>query len=138
MASENGVLAKLVSLRQAFLASVQETRIQFVVKIKEARENYLNQVVDVTLGDPRLSEVERVLGSWTQQVTVVPAPPQPQLPIPREVSPGTAVMLAPPEKQPMKGQKFMAVYRTCPSCNSPIWEPQAKFCSQCAYPLEEL
>ncbi len=141
MASENGIVAKLVSLRQAFLASVEEARSQFVGRIKEARENYLSQVVDVTLGDPRLSDVERALSSWNEQPPVIQPPPVTGTNTPA----ATAGMVqigqsGVPEKFPMKRHRtaFPAVYGTCPSCNSPIWEPQAKFCSQCAFPLEDL
>lgn len=128
MTSENGVLAKLAILRQNFLSAVDEARTQFVGQIKALREDYLSQVVDATLGDPRLSEVEKALGSWTPQATTVP-PPQPPAPNP-------SGMIPLPEKWPMKGKRT-AIYGACPNCNAPIWEPQAKFCSQCAYPFVE-
>ncbi len=136
MASENGIVAKLVSLRQAFLASVQEAQSQFVGRIKEARENYLSQVVDVTLGDPRLSNVERALSSWNEQPSAIQSPPVTEpntmATVPNMVPIGQSGV---PEKFPMK--RFRTVYGACPNCNAPVWEPQAKFCSQCAYPLEE-
>lgn len=52
MASENGTLAKLVEIRHEFLDGAQEAAGHYRAKIKELRENYLSQVVDVTLGDP--------------------------------------------------------------------------------------
>ena len=134
LASENGVLAKLTGLRQNFLSGVDEARTQFVGRIKTLREDYISQVVDATLGDPKLSDIEKALSSWGPRVTVIPAPvPTPLVPVPIE----TTERLAPPEKQPMKWARH-AVYGTCPNCNSAIFEPQAKFCSQCAYPLDEV
>jgi hypothetical protein len=135
LASENGngVVAKLVSLRQGFLASVEEARSQFVVKIKDARESYLNQIVDVTLRDPRLTEVELALGSWSP-------PSQPVIPTPAAAPPSMVPIgqSGVPEKFPMKRLKGFGVYGRCGNCNAAILEPQAKFCSQCAYPLDEL
>lgn len=134
MASENGVLAKLASLRQNFLAAIEDARVEFVGKIKTLREEYLNQVVDATLKDPRISEVERTLGSLILQ----PQPQPPAVPTPAAATAGMVPIgqSSNPEKFPMK--RFRAIYGTCPNCNSPLWEPQAKFCSQCACPLEEL
>lgn len=131
MTQENGALAKLVNLRQNFLTAVQEARVEFVNRIKTLREEYLNQVVDAALGDPKLSELERALGSLM---------PQPQPPVaPRPAVTADMIPIGQsgnPEKFPMK--RFRGVYGSCPNCNSPLWEPQAKFCSQCAYPLDEL
>ena len=137
LASENGVLAKLAGLRQTFLSGVEEARAQFAGRIRTLREEYLNQVVDATLGDPKLSDVERALSSWGPQVKVVAVPTHPLVPIPPEVSAATAATLAPPDKQPLKSYR-VSVYGHCPACNAPLFEAQAKYCSQCAYPLEEV
>ena len=129
LTSENGILAKLATLRQNFLSGVDEARTQFVTRIKTLREDYLSQVVDATLGDPKLSEVERALGSWNPAAAVA---------VPSQASaPPPAGMVPLPEKWPKKGQRFVNIYGSCPNCNSPIYEPQAKFCSQCAFPLDE-
>lgn len=137
MAVENGTVAKLVSLRQSFLASVEEARAQFVGRIKGARESYISQIVDVALGDPRLSGVEKALNSWNQP-TPQPAT-QPVAASGINTSSGVPGMVPLPEKWPMKRNiaRIPTVYGTCPSCNHPVFEPQAKFCSYCAYPLEE-
>jgi hypothetical protein len=131
MASENGVLAKLTGIRHAFLQDAEEAAGQYRARIRALRENYLNQVVDVTLGDPRLSEIEKAL---SPQVTMsAPA---------AETSPATTsegvlhtdMTTELPEKMPLKHRKAV----TCPSCGSPVRDMNARFCSQCASPLFDL
>ena len=75
MANENGTLAKLTALRQAFLAGVDEARTKFVARLKTLREEYLAQVVDATLADPRLVGVEKALGDWPSQPATPVASP---------------------------------------------------------------
>jgi hypothetical protein len=133
LASENGVVAKLVDLRQAFLAVVDGARAQFVGTIKSAREEYLGRVAEITLGDPRLSAVEKALGSWNTQPAAT-APPEVAAPPAEMVAIGQS---RDPMKFPLKENR-RPIYGTCPGCNAPIWEPQAKFCSQCAMPLDEV
>lgn len=135
MANENGngTLAKLVSLRQDFLTGVNEVRVQFVARIKTLREDYLNQVVDATMSDPKLGDVEKALSSWnTQPVTIAPPP------VESATAGSVPIGQGPPEKFPMKMKRDgLTVYGRCPSCNSYILEPDARFCSRCAYPLDE-
>ncbi len=133
MASENGALAKLTSLRQNFLADVNDARERFVTTIKSLREAYITEVVDATLTDPQLTDVERALSGATPTAPPAAAPAVPP-PGPGMVPIGQA----PPEKFPMKRLKGFGVYGRCGNCNATILEPQAKFCSQCAYPLDEL
>ena len=108
---------------------------EFVAKIKDTREEYINQVITIALGDPKLSNLEKVLSSWTEkqeQVTVVQPPGPPAvIPLPTE----TEYPVQAPDKQPMKGTRRV-VYGRCPNCNSVIFEAGSKFCSQCATPLD--
>lgn len=144
----NGVVEKLVTLRQAFLLSVDAARNQFVTTIRSAREDYLGQIVGVTLGDPRLSNVEQALSSWTSpSPTQPPDQGEPDSPVPPAAASLGMVPIGQsgdPTKFPMKGRrvardgkKVAFVYGHCSNCNSAIWEPQAKFCSQCAMPFAE-
>jgi hypothetical protein len=136
LSNENGTLAKLISLRQAFLASIEAARSQFVGSIKTARESYLNQIVDVTMADPQLSDVEKALSTWNPQFAVVAPNPLPPMPA---VDSGMVQIgqSGVSEKFPMKKSRGVTVYGRCPSCNSYILEAEAKFCSRCAYPLDE-
>src|SRR3989304_5742298 len=140
MAQENGVLVKLAGIRQRFMTDFQAEAGRFRGRVQELREQYLNEIVALTLTDAKLSEVQRALDFFRpsqERVTVVPAPePAPPIPEPKEVAPATAVTLAPPEKQAMKSYR-LNVYGRCPACNAPLFEAQAKYCSQCAYPLED-
>lgn len=90
--------------------------------------------------DPNVAAVQKALDFFRpskEEVTVVPpSGPAAIVAAPTEVEPAVATTLAPPEKQPMKAQK-RPIYGRCPNCNATIWEPASKFCSQCAYPLDE-
>jgi hypothetical protein len=130
MGNENGVLAKLTDVRHAFLRDAEDAAGQYRARIRELRENYLNQVVDITLGDPRLSEIERVLSPRVTASSTAEAPP---------ATTGEGVLHTDmttelPEKMPLKHRKTV----TCPSCGSPIRDVTSKFCSQCASPLFDL
>jgi hypothetical protein len=108
--------------------------------VQELREQYLNEIVDLTLTDVRLSEVQRVLDLFQptqEKVTVIPEPER-TAPVPTstQVTPGTMATLAPPDKQPLKSYR-VSVFGHCPACNGPLFEAQARYCSQCAYPLQE-
>ncbi len=123
------------------MADFQAEAGRFRGRVQELREHYLNEVVDLTMTDARVADVQRALEFFKpsqESVSVIPAPePAPPVPVPHEVSPAEAVKLAPPEKQPMKSYR-MNVYGHCPACNAPLFEAQAKYCSQCAYPLDEV
>lgn len=138
MAIENSVLAKLAGIRQRFMVDFQAEAARFRMNVQQQREKYLNEIVELTMTDPNVSAVQKALDFFRpskEEVTVIPpSGPASTVPVPTEVEPAVAATLASPEKQPMK--KYRTVYGTCPNCNSPIWEPQAKFCSQCAYPFE--
>jgi len=140
LSNGNGVLAKLAGMRQRFMTEFQAEAANFRINVQQLREKYLNEIIDVTLTDVKVSDVQRALDFFKpsqESVTVIPQEgPATVLPAPPTVEPGVAVTLASPEKQPMKANR-RPVYGTCPACNSPVWEAQAKFCSQCAYPLDE-
>jgi hypothetical protein len=147
----NGVLAKLAGMRQRFMAEFQGEAARFRLNVQALREKYLNEIVELTMTDPNVAAVQNALDFFrdsTEQVVVVPPTgPASTVPaVPIEVPPADAVTLAPPDKQPLKKSRtavkmplksYRPVYGSCPNCNSPIWEPQAKFCSQCAYPFGE-
>lgn len=141
MASENGVLAKLAGMRQRFMAEFQGEAARFRISVQQLREKYLNEIIDLTMTDVRVADVQRALDFFKpsqEKVTIIPpSGPATLLPAPASVPPDVAVTLAPPEKQPMKANR-RPVYGTCPNCNAPIWEAEAKFCSRCAYPLDEV
>ncbi len=124
----NGVLAKLSDLRHDYLASTEAARVEFVGKIKAARDDYLGQVVDVTLGDPRLADLERSLEAWE-------TPTQPvQVPGPAAVSTENMVPINPsgePDKFPLKANRGPP---SCPNCGT-FADAGANFCSRCATPL---
>ena len=121
MAQENGVLAKLAQYRREFLEGFEAEATAFATKLRTLREDYLNKIVDATLTDPRLVDIERALAFRSAQLG---GPFQPILP----TAAGPAVAI--PEKWPMKGRKGV-----CPGCGWVIPEPSARFCSQCAHPL---
>jgi hypothetical protein len=140
MASENGTLAKLAEIRQHFMADFHQEAARFRNRVQELREGYLNEIVDLTLTDAKVTEVQRTLDLLkppTEKLTAASVPEQTE-PLPKhaDVLQPSATTLAPPEKQPMKTYR-MNVYGRCHACNAPIFEAQAKFCSQCAYPLDE-
>lgn len=140
MANENGVLAKLAGIRKRYKVDCQAEAARFQMNLQQHREKYLNEIIDLTMTDPNLAAVQKALDFFrpsNEEVTIVPPTgPATILGAPTEVPPAEAVKLAPPEKQPMKFQR-RPVYGSCPNCNTPIWEAQSKFCSHCAYPLEE-
>ena len=109
----NGTLAKLVDARNGFLQDVQTA-------VKQCRDNYLTQVVDITLNDPRLTALNQLF-------TPPPAAP----------APASETVLTPdgaqemPTKQPMKRLKTM----NCPGCGAVVPDMNARFCSRCASPL---
>ena len=134
MASENGTLAKLAEIRKKFLTGFEEAAQRFHSEIQKLRENYLNELVDVALTDPRLSDVQRAL-------TLIPRGPsrlatsqvleeQGLSPSPQSSVEGAIAL---PEKWP---QKKLKVSR-CPACSTPVQDLNARFCSQCASPLFE-
>ncbi len=112
-----------MELRHRYLQDLVDYR-------KKRREELVGDVLDVVLADPVVAETPR------ESVAVVPAPAQAPVPTPRDVDAATAAGLAPPEKQPLKSYRIN-VYGHCPECQAPIFEAQAKFCSQCAMPLSE-
>jgi hypothetical protein len=144
LASENGVIAKLAGMRQRFMAEFQGEAARFRMNVQQLREKYLNEIVELTMTDPNVSAVQKALDFFRpskDEVTVVPpSGPATIVPGPTEVEPAVAATLAPPEKQPMKAEKRLRrpLYGSCPNCNAAIWEPASKFCSQCAYPLDEV
>jgi hypothetical protein len=143
LASENGngTLAKLVGMRQRFMADFQGLAAEFRINVQALREKYLNEIVDLTMADAKVAELQRVLDFFKptrESVTVIPPTgPATILPVPPTVPPDVAVTLAPPEKQPLKENR-RPTYGSCPNCNRAIMEPQSQFCSQCAYPLDEV
>lgn len=146
MASENGVIAKLAGMRQRFMAEFQGEAARFRINVQQLREKYLNEIIDLTMTDPNVAAVQKALDFFRpskDEVTVVPQTgPATLVAAPSEVEPAVAATLAPPEKQPMKAGRRAyskrSVYGSCPNCNTPIWVPGAKFCSSCAYPLDEV
>lgn len=139
MANGNGVLAKLAGMRERFMVDFQGHAARFRMNVQETREKYLNEIIELTMTDPNVAAVQKALDFFKPSkeavVVVPPSGPATLVASPTEVDPAVAATLAPPEKQPMK--KYRTVYGSCPNCNAPIWEPQAKFCSQCAFPLTE-
>jgi hypothetical protein len=132
LASENGngTLAKLVELRHAFLATAQDAATQYRATIKELRDAYLNQVVDVTLGDPRLTAFDKIFAP-----TVTAPIPEPIISPPPETDTvlATDMTTEMPAKMPLKNRRTRI--STCPSCGAPIRDVLARFCSACASPL---
>jgi hypothetical protein len=122
LTDENGILAKLVEARKNFLAGFDEAAALFRRRIQELRESYLNQVVDITLTDPRLGDVEKALSFRTSPENAVVEP-----------STTTKDMIPLAEKWPKKTLKGLA----CPACGVQIQDLNARFCSQCASPLLE-
>ncbi|MGD0175827.1 MAG: hypothetical protein ABSC50_03260 [Candidatus Bathyarchaeia archaeon] len=141
MASENNVIAKLAVMRQRFMAEFQGEAAEFRIRVQQLREKYLNEIIDLTMTDAKVAAVQQALDFFKpsrESVTLVPpSGPATMVPEPTEVPRDVAPTLAPPEKQPMKAQR-RPVYGSCPNCNAPIWEAASKFCSQCAYPLDEV
>lgn len=133
--------AKLAGMRQRFMAEFQGEAARFRITVQQLREKYLNEIIDLTLTDVKVADVQRALDFFKpsqETVTVIrQTGPATVLPAPASVFPDVAVTLAPPEKQPMKASR-RAVYGACPNCNATIMEPQAKFCAQCAYPLDDV
>jgi hypothetical protein len=148
LANGNGVLAKLATLRQRHMAEFQGEVARFRINVQQLREKYLNELVELTMTDPNIAAVQKALDFFRpsrEEVTVISssgpgAQPEGQAAAPTEVDPAVAATLAPPEKETMKAARKVSrrsVYGSCPNCNSPIWVPGSKFCSQCAYPLDE-
>ena len=140
----NGVLAKLATIRQRHMAEFQGEAARFRINVQQLREKYLNELIDLTMTDPNIAAVQKALDFFRpskEEVTVIPPTGDATVvATPTEVNPAVAVTLATPEKEPMKAAKRVprrSVYGSCPNCNSPIWVPASKFCSACAYPLEE-
>jgi len=123
MVDENGVLAKLAQYRREFLDGFEAAAKEFSGRIRALREEYLSRVVDATLTDPRLSEVEKALSFRSAQPVASAQSTSSQ-----QVTPASATMIALPEKWPMKGEK-----QFCQACGSPL-DVNAKFCGQCAHP----
>lgn len=132
---------KLAGIRQRFMAEFQGEAARFRIRVQQLREKYLKEISDLTLTDVKVADVQRTLDFFKpSQETVIVIPqtgPATVLRAPASVPPDVTVTLAPPEKQPMKASR-RAVYGACPNCSAAIMEPQAKFCAQCAYPLDEV
>ena len=130
--------AKLAGMRQRFMAEFQGEAARFRISVQRLREKYLNEIIDLTLTDVKVADVQRTLDFFKpseETVTVIPQTgPATVLPAPTSVIPDGAVTLTLPEKQPMKASRRV-VFGACPNCNAAIMQPQAKFCAQCAYPL---
>jgi len=131
--------AKLAGIPQRFMAEFQGETARFRINVQRLREKYLNEIIDLTLTDVKVADVQRTLDFFKQPsqetVTVIPQTgPATVLPAPTSVFPDGAVTLALPEKQPMKVSRRV-VFGACPNCNAAIMQPQAKFCAQCACPL---
>ena len=133
--------AKLAGMRQRFMAEFQGEAARFRITVQQLREKYLNEIIDLTLTDVKVADVQRALDFFKpsqETVTVIrQTGPATVLPAPAWSVPGRSSDSAPPEKQPMKASR-RAVYGACPNCNATIMEPQAKFCAQCAYPLDDV
>ena len=125
MASDNGTLAELAEIRRKFLSGFEEAAQTFNEEVRNLRENYLNELVDVALTDPRLSEVQRALAFRAQ----VASPGPTSQAVAKESAVEGAVAL--PEKWPQKKLKMAR----CPACSTPAQDLNARFCSQCASPL---
>ena len=128
----NGTVAKLIDIRRRYLQDLNSYR-------KRRREECLGEIVDVVVADPVMGEptqTPKPTNTYRETITVTPPPTLIPPPEPQEVEPAEAVKLAPPGKQPLKSYR-LPVYGHCPACNAAIFEAQAKFCSQCSYPLDE-
>jgi hypothetical protein len=132
LASEDITVAKLTEIRHRYLQDLELCR-------RKHREERLGEIVDIVLADPYIGVTPQAATSKPapESVMVVQVPDQAPPPKPAEVTPAVEVTLAPPEKQPLKSYR-VNVYGHCPECQSPIFEAQAKFCSQCANPLDEM
>ena len=131
--------AKLAGMRQRFMAEFQGEAARFRINVQQLREKYLNEIIGLTLTGVKVADVQRALDFFKpsqETVTVIPQTgPATVLPAPTSAPPDVTVTLARPEKQPVKASR-RAVYGACPNCNAAIIEPQARFCVQCAYPLD--
>jgi hypothetical protein len=137
--AERVARGKLAGIRQRFMAEFQGEAARFRVKVQQLREKYLNEIIDLTLTDVKVADVQRALDFFkTSQdtITVIPQTgPATVLRTPASALPDGAVTPALPDQLPMKVSR-RAVYGVCPNCKAAIMEPQAKFCAQCAYPLD--
>jgi len=130
MTGENGTLSKLAEIRSKFLSGFNESAQRFDSEIRKLRETYLNELVDVALTDPRLSEVQRALAfKWGGPSTVTTS----QLLEEQGAASKVADVVPLPEKWPKKKLKVSR----CPACKLPVQDQNARFCSQCASPLFE-
>jgi hypothetical protein len=129
LASEDVMVAKLTEIRHHYLQDLELCR-------RKHREERLGEIVDVVLADPYIGVTPQVATSKRapESVTIVQVPDAVP-PVPTELPPGATATL-PPEKQPLKSYR-VNVYGHCPECQAPVFEAQAKFCSQCANPLDD-
>jgi hypothetical protein len=133
LANENGTVGKVVEIRNRFLTGFREAAQTFDSEIRKLREAYLNELVDVALTDPRLSEVQRALSfKWGAPVVTTASQSLEEQGLPPTLS-STESTVPLPEKWP---QKRTRVAR-CPTCNAVVQDVNARFCSQCAFPLFE-
>jgi hypothetical protein len=155
---ENGTLQKLTQLRSEYLASVQAIIDDVNAQISAAQSKYLDALVDATLGDPRIMEIQRILKTrlvLSQPSMLIGPLQEPGSAVGEEGSYGSTVntglttegkateaatpigQSGDPEKFPMKTRRTRPSPKQpfCPACGATILEPNARFCSKCASPL---
>lgn len=130
MATENDTVAKLAQIKQRFRDSVDVATRTYHGELRAAEEAMLNEFVDVVGKDPWVVEVRKILESRLAAESPAPSTPAP----PQTTTPPGMVPL--PEKWPKKASRI-ASFRFCPACRTLIQDVDARFCSQCAYPLFE-
>jgi hypothetical protein len=154
---ENGTLQKLTQLRSEYLASVQAIIDNVNAEISAAQSKYLDALVDATLGDPRITEIQRILKTRLV-LGAVKEPGKPTSVIEDSAvadhsysstvneglqTEGKATEAATPIGQSGDASKFpLKTHRTrrsapqpfCPMCGAAV-EANARFCSKCASPL---
>ncbi len=155
--AENGTLQKLLDIRKGYFASVQAVLDGINAQISSLQAKYLDALVDATLGDPTITEIQRVLKTklilgQPTAVAVSPVVGEEKV-YESTINEGlttegkateAAVPIAQsgdPDKFPLKTrrtrlpQPFRPSGSTCPNCGSQIRERNARFCSKCAAPL---